>query len=46
MNDYFKQVIFKPTNSLIPNHQYRMEMIVTAGGQTYSDVWYFTTGFN
>lgn len=46
MNDYFKQVIFKPTSSLIPNHQYRMEMIVTAGGQTYSDVWYFTTGFN
>ncbi len=44
MNDYFKQVIFKPNSSLIPNHQYRMEMSVTAGGQTFSDVWYFTTG--
>ena len=44
MNDYFKQVIFIPNSLLIPNHQYRMEMSVIAEGQTFSDVWCFTTG--
>lgn len=44
MKDYFKEVIFKPNSSLLPNHKYRMEMSVIAGGINFSDMWYFTTG--
>lgn len=43
MNDYFKQVIFTPNNYLLSNQKYRMEMSVTAGGENFSDTWYFTT---
>jgi hypothetical protein len=44
INDYVKEVVFKPNSALLPNQTYRIVMNITAGGKTFNQTWYFTTG--
>ena len=42
-NDYVKEVVFSPNNSLLPNHTYRVEMKIKINANPDSRTWSFTT---
>ena len=43
-DEYVKEVVITPNSELLPNHRYWVDLSVSAGNQTFSKSWYFTTG--
>jgi hypothetical protein len=41
--EYNNQIVITPTENLLPNQKYRVEMVVSFRGQTFSKSWSFTT---